>query len=207
MPIQRLDYRKHITRYRKYYDRTINPFVRSTHATAYTMAIISLFTVSFFGMFAVRPTLRTIVELNRQITDSKTVSENLQKKIDTIVVAQEEYQLVKPFIEAVNQALPDEPNLTSLLTQLNGLISNTDATISALQIQPVTYFATNSSSQPTLINFSLALTGTYAQLYATLDKILTMRRTFTAESIEFVPEETDTATLKISLRLNSYYLK
>lgn len=207
MPIQKLDYRKHITRYRKYYDRTINPFVRSNHATAYTMAIISLFTVSFFGMFAIRPTLRTIVELNRQITDSKTVSENLQKKIDTIVVAQEEYQLVKPFIEAVNQALPDEPNLTSLLTQLNGLISNTDATISALQIQPITYFAANPSSQPTLINFSLALTGTYAQLYATLDKILTMRRTFTAESIEFVPEETDTATLKISLRLNSYYLK
>ncbi len=207
MPIQKLDYRKHITRYHKYYDRTINPFVRSTHATAYTMAVISLFTVSFFGMFAIRPTLRTIVELNRQIADSKTVSENLQKKIDTIVVAQEEYQLVKPFIEAVNQALPDEPNLTSLLTQLNGLISNTDATISALQIQPVTYFTTNTSSQPTLINLSLALTGTYAQLYTSLDKILTIRRTFTAESIEFVPEAADTATLKISLRLNSYYLK
>lgn len=214
MQIQGTDYQKRFVRYRKYYSQRINPFLKSRHATAYTMVVLSIFTISFFGFFAIRPTVKTIVELKRQIEDNQIVDKALQKKIDDLVIAQEEYQLIKDFVPAINEALPDTPNLTQALVKIESLASSQQASVSAMQVQSVTFQPGNIdtskkeiSNKPTTIDIAIKVSGNYKQLDAFLDKLFKTRRTITAQNLELLPETSETATLKLVLKLNTYYLK
>jgi len=217
MQSQKLPYQTYYSKYRKYYNQRINPFVRSKHASAYTMIILSIFTVSFFGMFAIRPTIRTIVELKRQIQDNKEIDQALQNKINSLMMAQEEYQFITDFVPAINEALPDQPNIAGLLVHLDKLATEKEATITGLQVQSISFKPPTSSTtdktkatvtQPTTIDIMIKLSGNYQQLLPFLEKLLTMRRTVVAKSLEITPEGVaGQANLKLLLRLNSYYLK
>lgn len=217
MEIQKIDYRKNLSRYRRLYDQRIDPFVKSKHATAYSMIIFSIFTIAFFGMFAIRPTLKTIIELKRQIEDSKQINETLRKKIDALVTAQEEFQFIKDFLPAINEALPEQPNIAKVLTKIEDLANQNQATISALQVQSISFKNTPADEgkkaktivpQPTSIDISLKLAGTYRQLSSFLQGLFTMRREVDTTSLELTPETTGAnATLKLLLKINTYYLK
>lgn len=223
MPNENMPYQKYYSRYRKYYQRNIDPFVRSKHATAYSMIILSLFTIAFFGMFAIRPTLRTIIELKRQIKDNKEIDLALQTKINSLMVAQEEYQFIKDFVPAISEALPNQPNITNLLLSIENLALEKQATITSIQVQSVIYKPINkeinnendsfvkpviTNFQPSPIDISLKVSANYQQLYEFLEKLLTMRRLVTAKSLEIMPNNIpEQGTVKILLRFNTYYLK
>lgn len=217
MQIQTFDYRKHYSRYRKYYDERLSLYLKSKQATAYTMIILSLFTVSFFGIFAIRPTLTTIVELKRKIDDATILDTALQKKIDTLVQAQEQYQFIKDFIPAIEEALPEKPDIANALLKIENIASEKKATVSALQVQSIVYkspeTATTSAENKDILStkllaldFSANISGTYEQVTGFLEKLFTMRRTVNALSLELIPEGKQT-TLKLLLSLNIYYLK
>ena len=57
---------------------------------AYTMFILSLFTISFFSIFAIRPTLKTVTSLHREIEDLEKIDEKLTTKINQLISAQAE---------------------------------------------------------------------------------------------------------------------
>ena len=126
-------------RYHKYYQR-IAPVFKTQKAQAYTMVILSLFTISFFGVFAIRPTLKTIATLQRQIIDRSEVSQKLEEKINALIAAQETYQGITADIPTIYALLPDKPEVTSLLIKLEQLIDNKNATISAIQLDAVTIY-------------------------------------------------------------------
>lgn len=217
MEIEKENYKTYVTRYRKYYAQNIVPFMKSKYATAYSMIILSLFTISFFGMFAIKPTLTTITELRRQIDDSKQLDGALQNKINQVIAAQEEYQLIKDFVPAINSALPNRPELASVLSDVENLAADYDATISAIQVNSITYIPQSSQSatlnktvaedeQPILIDMTIKLDGTYKQISAFLQKLLTMRRTVTAQTMELSPDS-EQASLNLVLKINGYYLQ
>lgn len=215
MEIEKGNYKNYVTRYRKYYAQNFVPFIKSKHATAYSMIILSLFTISFFGMFAIRPTLTTITQLQRQIEDSKQLDEALQNKINQLVTAQEEYQFIKDFVPAINNALPSHPELASVLKDIESLAAKHDATVSAIQVNAITYIPQNNlasqdqkvvqGGEPTLIDMTIKLDGSYIELSSFLQKLLTMRRTVTAQIMELSPQS-DKASLQLVLKLNGYYL-
>ncbi|MBI2028979.1 type 4a pilus biogenesis protein PilO [Candidatus Gottesmanbacteria bacterium] len=216
MEIEKQNYKTYVTRYRKYYAQNVVPFIKSKHATAYSMIILSLFTISFFGMFAIRPTLTTITELKRQIDDSKQLNEALQNKINQVIAAQEQYQLIKDFVPAINNALPNRPELASLLRDIENIASEKGATLSAIQVNSITYLPQSTQSgslqtvaeneQPIIIDMTIKLNGTYEQTSAFLQKLLSIRRTVTAQTMELAASSEE-ASLNLVLKLNGYYLK
>lgn len=206
---------KTILKYRRYYHQAI-PFLKSRHATAYTMVILSLFTISFFGFFAIRPTLRTIVELKKQIEDSRIVDEALQKKINSLIIAQEEYQLVKNLIPSINNALPSQPDLTDILMKIENLVTSEQATISAINISPITYYPNPDNSQnnkklsneTVSIDINISIIGDhYTQINHLLNKLLKTRRTILANNVDLIPIKANDQSLQLLLKVNTYYLK
>lgn len=208
------EYQRGFVVYRKYRSR-IAPFVKSKQATAFMMIILSLFTISFFGIFAIRPTLKTIVELNRQIQDAKQVNDTLQKKIDNLVKAQEEYQFIKEFVPQIDEALPNKPNIAYVVNKIENLTNDKGATISALDIGTVTYKkdalpeeqSPESISGATPVKISMQLNGTYASFSSFLDSLLKMRRTVTSNSLNIALDQVNkNTTLSLGLDLEAYYL-
>lgn len=214
--MQKIEYQTFYSKYRKYYNQRINPFVRSKHASAYSMIILSIFTIAFFGMFAIRPTIRTIVELKRQIKDNQEIDTALQNKINSLMMAQEEYQFISDFVPAINEALPNQPEVATLLMHLEKLASEKEATITGLQVQSITFKPSSTpttdkakvnTTQPASIDVMLKLSGNYQQLLPFLEKLFAMRRTVTAKSLEITQEGVNSVNLRLLLRLNAYYLK
>ena len=67
-------------KYREYLK--LLPNIQNEKTKAITMLIFTFVAMSFLGIFAINPTLSTIVELNKQLEESKFVHEQLQTKIN-----------------------------------------------------------------------------------------------------------------------------
>src|SRR5947208_1901500 len=71
-----------------------------------TSLIFTLVALSFFGLFAISPTLSTIAQLQKELSDSKDVYQKLVQKIHNIAALSAEYSKLEQDIHFVNETLP-----------------------------------------------------------------------------------------------------
>ena len=98
----------------RYKKRLLGPKQRRV----YTMLGLSLFALSVFGAFAIKPTLATVAELNRKIKDQRAARDQLDKKIKDLSKAQIQLTRMKADITLAEKALPKEKDLPTLLETL-----------------------------------------------------------------------------------------
>ena len=82
------------------------PFIADKKKNTYLTAILSLLTMSFFGVFAIKPTITTAVSLTRDIGDLQALNEQYEQKITTIIKGQSEYEKIRDDIPLINMTLP-----------------------------------------------------------------------------------------------------
>jgi len=169
------------------------------HKHAYTMLILSLFTMSFFGIFALRPTLVTIATLNRQILDSREIDQRLTEKLNVLVQAQAEYEVVVPFLPKINQAIPEYPEYTDLLADLEKIREASGSAVAKLGIGTVEI----KSSIPGKVDLTVASEGGYLSLEDFIDLLLTNERLLTINSLGFNSKEEN--VLDLSMDVNAPY--
>lgn len=122
------------------YYRSLEPLFKSKDTQAYTMVIMSLFTITFFGLFAIKPTLKTITSLQRQITDKGYLNQKLDEKINSLILAQESYQEIESDLPFIYSLLPDSPNFPSLLRKLEILTVQHNVSIIGIQFDKITLY-------------------------------------------------------------------
>jgi len=123
-------------RYQKYYQR-LEPIFKNRQTQALTMVTLSLMTIAFFGNFAVRPTLKTIATLHRQIEDKTFLNQKLEEKITALIAAQDTYQKLETNLEKIYSLMPAEVELPSLIRRLELVSVNNNALISNFQVDSV----------------------------------------------------------------------
>ena len=192
------------------------------------MIVLSLFTVSFFGMLAVRPTLETITTLQKQIEDRTLVNQKLEQKINALITAQAEYQKIAGDIPAIYNMLPQQPNVTSLIIKLEEVAIAQSVSLTNLDFSPVTVFGTSdltqvppasASAEPAKdvlaaestavlpLSFSVTFTGGYQELVNVITQLTRMNRIVTIESVDLQLSTTEgqTNSLIINATTNAYY--
>lgn len=213
--------------YRRYY-QNIAPILKNRKTQAYTMVILSLFAISFFGFFAIRPTLKTIATLQKQIEDRSLVDQKLEDKINALIAAQEEYRRAEPILPAIYGLLPEKAEITSLLIQLENLVDNRSSTVSAISFEPIVLYgeepvpvapnnpATGESLQnvlsshtaaPSAFSFSVTFSGPYRELVNILSRLTKLDRIVTINSAEFSLASSQTAIsqLTVNMKTQAYY--
>lgn len=191
--------------YRRYYPSSLTPFLRSPKVKAYGMLILSLFALSIFGAFAIRPTLKTIVQLRRQITDSRLVEKKLEEKINTLYQVQPEYEMIKNDLPIISAALPSNPQFLPFLKNLNKFASESGVLISSLTFQPVS-LSNKETSKISSFPFRLSLSGSFSNLTGFLTLLGKSERLITIENIEIKPttsENRENLTLILNASLYS----
>ena len=94
MKMATFDWQTEYHRYRRYFT-DLGRFHQTKKTRVYTGIILSLLTVTFFIIFAIKPTLTTITQLVKQTKDQKLVVGELEKKIASLSQAQNEYLAVE----------------------------------------------------------------------------------------------------------------
>ena len=189
--------------YSRYY-KSLGPLLKKPRVRAYTMFILSFVTMSFFGVFAIKPTLQTIARLRREITDSQLVNEALEQKIIAQSQLKEEFKKIENDLSLISKALPSEPSYSFFLQDLENLAQETETTVSGVKIDRVDLTKKETKSSVN-VSSSFTLSGDYSACRNFLERLLNNNRLYTIDRFEIHSNPTEVQTIKLDLSLDAYY--
>lgn len=203
-----IDYKKEFYRYQRYYTR-IQPLISSERFRAYSSLILSLFMMAFLGFFAVKPTLKTITLLRREIKDSQRVNKALEKKINNLSLAQSEYLLIKNDIYVLDQALPIDPKMIPLIQNIEKLSASSSASISAMRLPKIPLEKDKTATISALIplEFDLSLNSFFENVISFVTNMQNLRRIVNIESLNLHPEGKESDVLGLEIKAKTFYQK
>jgi Tfp pilus assembly protein PilO len=134
------------SRYKEYLK--LLPNMQQENTRIVTTLIFTFFALSFFGIFAIKPTLTTIVELRKKLADSQLVFEKLQTKITNLSSLQTQYNALSSEIPFILEAIPQNPKATELVAQVIGLSKQKGVTILSLETSGITLIERSKPADP-----------------------------------------------------------
>lgn len=188
----------------------IRPIMRSKFARTYSTLIFSLITIFIFSFYAIRPTVTTILSLQKSITEQQDILSKVKEKVSQLSQGKTNYEDIDPQVKVkLENLVPDNPALGQLINSLNYAASQAEASISGIQVQEVelTGKSLETVRNPALtpIEFTLNSQGTYTNLMRLLTTLKRSSRLVSITSINFV--QPPDANLMMSIHGQAYYLK
>lgn len=175
-------------RYHRYFFN-LQKATKTEKVRSFAWLSLSIFTVAFFVLVAIRPTLITIAKLNREIKDKKEASQELQKKINSIIAAQQEYAKNIDYLPLLDEALPQKSDFPRLASFFEQSASNSGITLASLTFEKIEVALPTSGSQSNRsthsLAFQLSITGAYPQLKNFLQNLQSSRRILMIEGVYF----------------------
>ena len=186
--------------------RKLTPIMKNKKTSSYVSLILSLFSISFFGIFAIRPTLITAVTLSKSVAELKKLDIEYENKISNIITAQSQYEQIRGNIPNIDQALPKDAAFNQLANILEKFTGQSNLTIIQLQIDGSPISRLPPSGKVENIQFSILTNGNYLSSSDFIQHLLNWKRLITVESLELSKEGgTQSAELRMTLKGKTYY--
>jgi hypothetical protein len=112
--------------------KKVEKYAQEEKTWYYVEVILTLFTISFFAIFAIRPAVVTISGLVGEINRKQELSERMGQKINTVIVAQEQYALVQENWQLLASFLPSEFDFPEAIAQVAGSAQENNLNINSL---------------------------------------------------------------------------
>lgn len=178
----------------------------SKKTASYFTLTLSLLTLSFFGLFAIRPTLVTAISLIKKVSDLRKLYVDYEDKIGSLIRAQSAYEQIRNDIHLFDKALPTNPSFSKLARAIEKFASQEDFVINQFQIDPVPISAPGATGKLYDYGFVLVGTGKYSVISAFLNHLANWQRIVNIKSLEFTQTAgTSSATLRVSVKATAYY--
>lgn len=199
---------KESNRYSRYFTY-IKPVTRLPIVKTYGPTIFSLLTISVFVVFAIRPTIETIIILQKKLADADKIVAQINEKADNLSKGRENYQLLSQNIKnKIRTSIPDNIDIKSLAQTLEVSAKTNEASISALQIQPLTLENTANENKNQLgeIAFIFNIEGSYSTLTSVLLDLKLSSRLISIDKLTF-NKVTEGKNIIMSVNGKAYFLK
>lgn len=169
----------------------------------YTMLILTFIASSLFGFFAINPTVSTIVDLKRQVADSELVNQKLDEKRKNLIILQQKYTTINQ--EPILAAIPKNPQISTLVGQIQNLARNNNLAISKLQTYTV-QLPTEESKKDLSFAFSLeAQSNSSDSILRFLSILVDFNRIVTIDSVSVTKATDKSNTLQLTVRGKAYF--
>lgn len=163
---------------------------------AYLEILMSLGAIIIFSIFAIKPTILTIIDLNNEIKTKESINQKLSQKVNNLRLATNLLQVESANLVSIDQAVPDSAAAETLISQLellstsNGLtITNfvaSDIVLRGEYIKKKRVDDTNPLSENVKeLGFSFSVAGDYQNLYSFLQALENLRRPVKIDSFLF----------------------
>lgn len=195
--------------YSRYYTY-VKPIVTNPYVKTYSTLIFSLIAITFFSLFAIRPTTKTILGLQKSINEQNQVLNQLTEKSQNLETGRKNLEGINPDLRnRIDSLLPSKTELPRFIDQLSLLALQNQASISGLQFQPVEIEGSSNSdtSLPTLteLSFTFNAQGQYAQLLNLLNSISNIDRLVSIDTVGF--SKTDPGGLLMSVNGKAHFIR
>lgn len=190
-----------VAKYREYLK--LLPSMKQENTRIITTLILTFFAMSFFGIFAINPTLSTIVKLKKQLADSQLVYANLKTKIQNLDSLQQQYTIIEPDLPLLQEAIPNNSKAPILAAEILGLAKEKSISIQTLDVSE-TPLTPNKSKGILSFRFSLNAEGNYQELIDFSRDLTNISRVLTAESIA-LSKSVESNSLTLNIRGKAYF--
>lgn len=203
-----LEYKKRLQSVRGLYQK---PVIRT-----YSLLVFTFATISILAFTAIKPTVRTIAGLVKEIKDKRVVSGKLTKKIESLSEAQIAYRRIENQLNSLEKAIPKKPDFANLVWEVEYLAFQNNLELTSLQIGKVTLLgedlekesaSQNSKGTPVKISLSLTIQGKYSDIKSFSDQMEDLKRIIQINEIHFSSEKVRREeVLGFSLKAEAFYL-
>lgn len=182
------------------------PNLSDEKAQAITMIIFTLGAMIFFGIFAINPTLSTIVELKKQYADLQFVNEKMVTKMQNLSTLLQKYQALSSDLPIVFNALPQKPEIPKFLAQVNALSSRTNLKIKSLRTYGVEITPDKKIRGKEVFSFvfSLEAEGNYDEMINLIQSVTKINRMTIIEMVS-ITKDPKRELLILNLRGRQYF--
>lgn len=137
--------------------------------------ILSITTIIVFSLFALKPTLLTIIALVKEVRGKEALVRSLDTKISNLEKAVEIYSEEQASLPVIQNAVPDSPSPDTLAEQIEGLVSKNAVSILGISVGEVVIVGEESVKKKSTetknlplgaseMSVSISITGSYPNL-------------------------------------------
>jgi len=169
---------------------------------------LTLCALSFFGIFAISPTISTILTLRNEIKDNEYVLNQMEVKIKNLNNLKRQYANLQIDLPAITNAITTQPEAHLLLAQIQGIAQMSNITISSLQSSEVEILKSNNSVNKDYYSYSFSLegTGSSENIYKFIQTLTSMERIVNIDSLSIGGSSNlDTKSAGFNIRGTTYF--
>jgi len=190
------------TKYREYLK--LLPDIQKDTTRAFVTLALTFGALSFFGIFAINPTLSTIADLQKQLSDDQSVDQQLKTKIDNLSSLEQQYNSLGSDLTNIFNAVPQDPQMPLLTAQISALVKKHNLTITTYHVAEVQLATTQKLPQTQSYVFTVQVQGKYNDMLDFASEIANLSRIITVESVE-MGRDTQTNNLVMTIRGRQYF--
>lgn len=174
---------------------------KKTKKTDYKVISFIIFTIGFFTIFAIRPSLSLIYGLQKEKAEYEKINQTLEAKIQLIIATQAQFMQLINNKNLVEQALPNNHQITVTQELLNKQFQVNNFSVQKITILP------KLTNELGIVNINLAGQGQYQDILELLDSAHNSRRLISLDFFSLQPEKNATTSGAVIFNsiLNTYY--
>lgn len=151
-------------------------------ANAYFFIGLTLFTVSIFGLLAIKPTLQTITNLNKQYQDDQAVYNALKDKLAALNSLDSSYQQIFQDLDYVYSAIPKSNKITYLARQIEKLAEESGVSLERLNFGTIELFP-GQKTENYSFTFNMVLEGSEPKINSFIGNLINFDRIISLERL------------------------
>jgi hypothetical protein len=171
--------------------------------------VLTLFSISFFGFFAINPTLSTISLLNKKHEDMQLVNQKLDEKITALENLSTQYQQIYPLLDdRVYAAVPSTSKAAYVLRQIETIIQERNLEIITIQTDNVEIFpAVRSEDKNYQFSTTLQIKGTIDEGNELMNELINIDRLVNITEFSLSADREEEGVFTIVIKGISYFNK
>ncbi len=183
------------------------PNMKQQTTQAYFTLALTFAAITIFGLFAINPTLQTISQLKKQLSDNELVLAKMIEKSNNLASLQLTYNSIQSDVPLLFAAVPKDPAAPTFLGQIQALATNNQVVVTSMQSLQVDLTKQKTPAADASYAFTLNVQGAYEQLVTFVADLSSFERIVTFENVNFASaqDEKGTKVVKVSIRGRAFF--
>lgn len=183
------DYRAQYAKYTRHFQNLAQAALAKPEVRASLEVLLTFLTVSFFAIFAIRPTLQTIAELASQTKSQQEIAKTLDQKLASLAEAQATWSQEQASITLLEEALPENPAPDRFIAQIEALGALHNVSLESFSVGKTQLFGKATTAQEKSFDVSLSVAGPFENTANFFQDIENLRRTITITTFSLGPSK------------------
>ncbi len=199
------------------YSQDLRRYYRMPAVQVSLTLVLSVFLMSIFVFFALRPTILSIVNLKKTISESKKVLQQLETKVNFLQKASNQLETLRPVIPNINNSIPNNGAMYSPITfAIDELAFQTGVVVESESLGPtllysriLSPFTPNKNQKVVELSFNLRVSGGYSEVTNFLNLMMKMERIVLVDNVTIAKQagaRNSSASVVMNISGMAFYL-